>query len=131
MSVNFLNSFLNCSLCAFEKMLFTIVSKNGRIPSLVICFLRASLLPSFKDSKNIVIPNTVKKIGHNAFGFQDNLTITMPTSIEYLDCILWNCHDITVIYQGTLAQWKEITIRGNSSKNATIICTDGETTAAL
>ncbi len=86
---------------------------------------------SFKDSKNIVIPNTVKKIGHNAFGFQDNLTITMPTSIEYLDEILWNCHDITVIYQGTLAQWNKITIKGNSSKNATIICTDGETTAAL
>lgn len=86
---------------------------------------------SFKDSKNIVIPNTVKKIGHNAFGFQDNLTITMPTSIEYLDEILWNSNNITVIYQGTLAQWNEITIRGNSSKNATIICTDGETTAAL
>lgn len=86
---------------------------------------------SFKDPKNIVIPNTVKKIGHNAFGYQDNLTITMPTSIEYLDEILNNSDNITVIYQGTLAQWNKITIKGNYSKNATIICTDGETTESL
>ena len=86
---------------------------------------------SFKDSKNIVIPNTVKKIGRSAFGFQDNLTITMPTSIEYLDEILNNGDNITVIYQGTLAQWNKITIKGDSSKNATIICTDGETTESL
>ena len=63
--------------------------------------------------------------------FREERESTRSLEIEYLDEILWNSDNITVIYQGTLAQWKEITIRGNSSKNATIICTDGETTAAL
>lgn len=83
--------------------------------------------------KSIVIPDSVKEIGHAAFSNCSKLvSVTIPISVSTIDnYAFYNCFELkvngAVNYKGKTEDWEKITIgnTGNDElKGAKIICTD-------
>ena len=82
--------------------------------------------------RDLVIPNTVTKIGQYAFaGFKGLISVTIPTSVTKIGLWAFNyCSNLSVIkYNGTVEQWDKV----GRTLNATdyelglkVTCTDGE-----
>ena len=77
----------------------------------------------------VIIPNSVKTIGPNAFGFCTGLTtVTIGSGTTYINNGAFeNCSSLeTVYYNGTTSEWNDIIIQSNNDylTNATIHCTD-------
>ena len=79
--------------------------------------------------KNITIPDSVTSIGDHAFFECKLVTLTMGNGVNYIDsCAFINCEQLyEVNYNGTVAQWKAISVDSNNSNltKAIIKCTDG------
>lgn len=79
--------------------------------------------------KNITIPDSVTSIGDHAFFECKLVTLTMGNGVNYIDsCAFLNCEQLyEVNYNGTVAQWKAISVDSNNSNltKAIIKCTDG------
>ena len=81
---------------------------------------------------DITIPNSVKSIEDGAFCQCSSLTsITISNSVTSIGyAAFWDCSSLTSItFQGTIAQWKKITLRDSWKHNipATVIhCTEGD-----
>lgn len=79
--------------------------------------------------ENITIPDSVTSIGDHAFFECKLVTLTMGNGVNYIDsCAFLNCEQLyEVNYNGTVAQWKAISVDSNNSNltKAIIKCTDG------
>lgn len=90
--------------------------------------------------KTIIINEGVKTLAHNALSHTADLeTVYLPSTIEYLDKNVFSRNwgddkkTITIVYNGTMAEWKALTSKSHSdwdngitTKNGSkVICTDG------
>lgn len=78
---------------------------------------------------SVTIGNNVTSIGDHAFFECKLVTLTMGNGVNYIDsCAFLNCEQLyEVNYNGTVAQWKAISVDSNNSNltKAIIKCTDG------
>jgi len=81
---------------------------------------------------DVTIGKSVAKIGNQAFYGCSSLTnVTIPSSVTSIgEQAFYNCDALTSVkYEGTMAQWAEITLGTDWSTTVTqIICTDGTIT---
>ena len=79
-----------------------------------------------------VIPDNVVSIGYGAFTKSKNLhTITIPVSVKSIDAyVFYSCTSLsTIIYEGTVEQWLQITKdeKWNKGTNTIVVkCLDGD-----
>ena len=70
-----------------------------------------SMFSNCTSLTSITIPDSVTSIGSSAFwGCRSLTSITIPDSVTDIGSFaLWQCNSLTsIIYEGTVAQWKEI-----------------------
>ena len=81
---------------------------------------------------SITIPNSVTTIARGAFNGCSSLTsIVLPDSVMSIEWWAFcGCKSLTdITFQGTIAQWKKITLRDSWKHNipaAVVHCTDGD-----
>jgi hypothetical protein len=90
--------------------------------------------------KTIIINEGVKKLSHNSLSHTADLeTVYLPSTIEYLDKNVFSRNwgddkkTITIVYNGTMAEWKALTSKSHSDwdngittkSGSKVICTDG------
>ena len=81
---------------------------------------------------NYVVPAGIEKIETYAFYEAKQLeSVTLPVSVKSIGKSAFRgCDSLThIYYEGTLAEWREVSFAGMNNINITVVCSDGETIA--
>lgn len=119
------NSVTNIGVGAFEWCTgLTSITIPDSVTSIMNCIFEGC-----SNLKNITLPNTVTYIGYGAFLGTNLQIISIPVSLQSIDGFLFGDNiPKTIIYQGSVSQFKSIQNYYCIGKGATIICSDGPIT---